>query len=193
MKENNIIELEEWREIPGYEGYYEVSSLGRVRSIDRWVTYSNGRKQFYEGKLLKQDADKKGRFTVGLNKKGKPSTKRVHILVALAFIGPRPDGMVICHCNGNNKDNRLINIRYDTQSENTIDKYRHGNKHGQGKLTIDEVMEMRRLYDTGDYTQMELSEMFNIGATSTGMIVTRKHFTWLNDDGTINNSNTAIQ
>ena len=114
---------EMWRPIPGYEGHYEVSNHGRVRSID----YIDPRGVFWRGRILKQAVQKIGGYPyVGLRKDGKVHTKRVHALVALAFIGPRPERMEVCHGNGNPADNRLSNLRYDTRSANSIDRTRHG-------------------------------------------------------------------
>lgn len=112
--------LEEWREVPGTNGWYEVSSEGRVRSWKngRWGRRSN------DPRILRPAAGLEGRqyLTVNIGRR----TRRVHELVALAFLGPRPSGMEICHGDGDYFNNAASNLRYDTQSGNSADKFRHG-------------------------------------------------------------------
>lgn len=116
---------EAWRPIAGYEGAYEVSNLGRVRSLDREVYAGQGRMRKSPGRLLsihKGDHYSKVRLKLG----GSGKTHNVHTLVAVAFLGLRPDGMEVCHNNGQHHDNRLVNLRYDTHSENQRDTVRLG-------------------------------------------------------------------
>ena len=81
-----------WKPIVGYEGYYEVSNLGRVRSIDRVVVDKTGRRQFKKGTLLNYRPDRQGYYIVALSINRKYKTKCVHTLVADAFI-PNPDNL----------------------------------------------------------------------------------------------------
>lgn len=119
---------EEWRPVPGFEGSYEVSNLGRVRSLDRLVqhaactrhaAYSHIRR----GIVLRPGPTKSGHLTVMLGRDG--GTRFVHALVLLAFIGPPPPGLETRHLNGNEQDNRLSNLAYGTRGENTKDKKDH--------------------------------------------------------------------
>lgn len=121
--------VETWLPLPGYEGYYEVSDLGGVRSVDRTITAANGRRMSFKGCLRKLQLNN-GRVTVTLNlpDSGKQS-HQVSVLVLKAFAGPRPPGMEGCHNNGDPLDNRLINLRWDTRSENHRDAVRHGTHH----------------------------------------------------------------
>lgn len=124
---------EEWRPILGYEGYYEVSDLGRVRSLDRLVPSGGGRSRQAKGRVLSiysGDHYSKVRLKVD----GAGCTKNVHTLVAEAFIGSRPDGMEVCHNNGDSHDNRLANLRYDTHSANQLEQLIHGT-HALGSRT----------------------------------------------------------
>lgn len=116
---------ENWRDIPGWEGYYQVSDHGRVRSVDRVVDRSDGRRNRLRGKVLSLSARASGHIGVTL-RRGKLTTYGVHQLVAAAFIGPRPEGMEVCHNNGDPADNRVENLRYGTRSENTRDRVDHG-------------------------------------------------------------------
>ena len=126
--------VEQWRPVRGYEGIYEVSSHGRVRSVDRVVTRSDGQVRRFKGKvrstpLLQQT----GYPFVNLCIQGKCQVRTVHSLVAEAFIGPRPEGAEVCHNDGNPANNRVDNLRYGTSSDNALDKVRHGTHHNTAK------------------------------------------------------------
>ena len=117
---------ERWKPITGYEGIYEVSSHGRVRSLDRTVTHSNGRVCRYKGKVRRTPLNQNGYPRVNLSHQGEDKTRTVHSLVAEAFIGARSEGMEVCHNDGDPTNNHLDNLRYGTPSDNTLDKVRHG-------------------------------------------------------------------
>ena len=122
--------LEQWKPVHGYEGIYEVSSHGRVRSVDRTVTCSDGKVHRYKGKVLSACLSKRGGYPlVNLRDQGKGQTRYVHSLAAEAFIGSRPEGMEVCHNDGDSTNNHLDNLRYDTSSDNELDKVRHGTHH----------------------------------------------------------------
>lgn len=114
---------EEWRPVVGHDGY-EVSNLGRVRSIDRVLIFKDGRSRIARGRILKSWPN----GNVGHQCVGLAGSRRalVHILVLEAFVGPRPEGLVCCHNNGIPDDNRVENLRWDTYGENNKDLVRHG-------------------------------------------------------------------
>lgn len=120
---------EVWRPIAGYVGHYEVSDRGRVRSVDRLVTDRVGRTRKIRGKILSPSVRKSGHLNVNLKVGGESLTKAVHTLVLEAFVGPRPDGLECCHENGNPRDNRPANLRWDTRLGNVRDAQRHGTLH----------------------------------------------------------------
>ena len=187
------MEKEIWKDVPGYEGLYQVSDSGRVRSLDRYIEYSDGRLFFYKSKILKQREDKHGRMVSRLYKNKNRKNYFVHSLVALAFIGERPKDYVVAHCDGNNKNNDLSNLRYDTVRENSIDMYRHGYKVTIGKLSIEDVVKIRELYKTGKYLQKELAKMYGVNPSNISRAIKSERFSWLNDDGTIQESKTQIK
>lgn len=117
--------VEEWRPVVGYEGAYEVSDLGRVRSLDREVYAGPGRTRRHVGRILAIHEDDHY-SKVRLKLDGHGETVNVHALVARAFIGPCPSGLEVCHNNGQHHDNRLANLRYDTHSANQLDSVRLG-------------------------------------------------------------------
>lgn len=125
---------ERWLPVPSYEGCYEVSDHGRVRSLRRTVPAKNGKTQVVPGGVLKQS--KLGNtpyMKVALGKGRQQVTRSVHSLVLEAFVGPRPDGMEACHGFGGPQDNRLTNLRWDTLSENNYDMVRMGRHWGVNK------------------------------------------------------------
>lgn len=109
---------EEWRPIPGFPGY-EVSDLGRVRSPNQ---------------LRKNVVGAGGYEQLNLSVHGISSTQKVHVLVARAFHGPRPDGAVIRHLNGDQRDNRAVNLAYGSPGDNLRDQVLHGT-HNEARKT----------------------------------------------------------
>lgn len=122
--------MTEWRDVVGYEGSYEVSDDGQVRSVDRIIQTRNrwgecGRR--FPSRILKPFLSRQGYVRVALSEGAAGHTKRtVHSLVAEAFIGPRPEGLQVCHNDGDKSNNRPSNLRYDTGSNNVRDSVRHG-------------------------------------------------------------------
>lgn len=112
---------EQWKPVPGWEGRYSVSDQGRVRSEDQVITTKAGVKKRLRGRMLVQSHV--GRPNVKI---GRGPGVFVHRIVASAFLGPCPEGMVVCHNNGDPEDNRLVNLRYDTMSGNMRDMRKHG-------------------------------------------------------------------
>lgn len=121
--------VERWLPVPGYEGAYEVSDLGRVRSVDREILARDGRRWKQRGKVLTPSPDGQGYVLVGLCREGQPALFRVHQLVAAAFHGPCPDGKEVCHGPNGKADNRPGNLRWGTRQENMLDKRRDGTHH----------------------------------------------------------------
>lgn len=166
---------EVWKGIVGYEGLYEVSSTGRVRTVPRTIWFRGrwgkivGRNK--PGQILRQQPHAGGYWTIMLVKNLKFTLRLVHHLVLEAFVGPRPKNMECCHGNGNKKDNKLENLRWDTRSNNNRDRRLHGK---QTKLCLEQIIEIRKLYAAGQYSQQKLGEMFNVSQSMIGAIVRNK-------------------
>lgn len=107
-----------WKAVVGYEGRYEVSDLGEVRSLDK-----GNRK----GIMLKQGSSGVGYKAVDLSKDGVAVRTRVHKIVLEAFVGPCPAGMECCHDDNDRANNRLSNLRWDTKKNNMKDREKAGN------------------------------------------------------------------
>ena len=110
-----------WKTLKNYEGIYEVSNLGNVRSLDRIITYKDGRKRFKKGAKMLPCISNRGYYHLSLSKNGKEQKKDVHQLVAIAFLNHVPNGskMVVNHKNFNRLDNNLENLEVITFRENT--------------------------------------------------------------------------
>jgi hypothetical protein len=110
-----------WKDIPGYEGQYQVSDLGYVKSLSRRVKCRGGTRSVQEY-ILKIIQRPDGYCVVGVKK----GMVRLHRLVLLAFVGPCPEGKECRHLDGNRQNNRLTNLCWGTRSENAQDRVRHG-------------------------------------------------------------------
>ncbi|WP_458317136.1 NUMOD4 domain-containing protein [Mycolicibacterium brisbanense] len=128
---------EVWVPVRGYEGLYEVSDLGRVRSLDRDVPSKvPGKTMRLRGRLLKQRGPSKRRhhYAVALHSDGHRRDALVHRLVLESFIGPCPEGLEGCHRNDDPSDNSLSNLRWDSRGSNQKDSVRNG-RHGNTRKT----------------------------------------------------------
>ncbi len=125
--------MEEYRAIPGFEGLYEASDLGNIRSLGTVQSGVWGRSlkittRINKGRVLKayKNTQRGGYMYVNLHKDGRQHMRRVARLVMSAFKGVCPDGQQVAHENGICDDDRLANLAYKTPMQNTHDKYRHG-------------------------------------------------------------------
>lgn len=108
---------EYWRPVTGYEGLYEASNHGRVRSLPRLMT---------TGRIISPVVNSRGYWVVSLSRDGVVKQLALHRVILMSFIGPRPEGMHGCHNNGDKSGNTLGNLRWDTPTENRRDIVRHG-------------------------------------------------------------------
>jgi hypothetical protein len=140
-----------WKDIPGWEGYYSVSNLGRVKSESRLIIENTSFHKTYtvREKILKQTLNNVGHhyWRVSLSRNSKITYKQVHQLVCAAFIGPQHKGIEVRHLNGDCKDNRLANLAYGSKSENMQDAKNHGTfpmyeKRPGAKLTKEKAIEI---------------------------------------------------
>ena len=143
---------EQWRDVPGFEGAYQVSDLGRVRSLDRAAHYFLKRQnasatRLSRGRILRPFLKPAGYYRVDLFRDGKRIAAHIHTLVMLAFVGPRPEGTEIRHLNGVPGDSRLANLEYATHSRNLLDIKWHGGA-AHHRLTPGDVLSiLKRRFD----------------------------------------------
>lgn len=144
---------ETWRDIPGHAGY-QASSLGRIRSLDRFDSIG----RIAVGRVLRASNNAKGYPCIGIRgASGARKTTAVHKLVALAYIGPVPAGKEVAHGDGDKANCRPSNLRYATHGENEADKAIHGTKfiaagerNGHAKLTARQVESIRTALANGE-------------------------------------------
>lgn len=121
---------EQWQSIPGWEGFYEVSDAGRIRSVRRLSRVNSvtpDRKRMMGGKIRKLQTLKDGYLGCWLTAEGRREHIRVHHAVLMAFKGMRKDSQIARHINGNPCDNRPENLEWGTHQENMVDRKSHGN------------------------------------------------------------------
>lgn len=158
--------IEVWKAVDRAPETYEVSNLGRVRSIDR----VDARGCHRRGKLLTGSKDTHGYWQVSLWYNHRTNLVLVHHLVLEAFIGSKPEGLQACHNNGDRTDNQVGNLRWDTPAANLDDQYKHGRQqprgeeHWNAKLTESEVVAIKHGLRLG-VTQQTLADFFNIHQT----------------------------
>lgn len=148
------MEEEIWKDIPGYEGYYQVSDLGRVRGIDREFIRKDkwgGTSPFKrKGRIIKNKLNFHGKYFVTLSKNNKVKEWHVAKLVLLAFVGTPESDQECCHRNDIQTDNRLVNLYWGTRKDNIRDKHRndkvaYGVRAGNSKLKDGEVWLIKKL------------------------------------------------
>jgi hypothetical protein len=180
------IASEVWKDIPDFEGWYQVSDYGRIRSLPRIIHNrggkGNGSEKSYllPGRILKPYRLPNGYLYITLSKQGTHVRTYVHNLVLSAFVGPRPDGMECCHGNSAKADNHLGNLRWGTRADNTADMIRHGRscrgeRNGAAKLTAESVKEIRALAARGA-GQAEMATRYGVTKLNIRAIVLRR--TW---------------
>jgi HNH endonuclease/NUMOD4 motif len=151
---------EEWRDIPGMEGFYQASSEGRIRSVERvhMQRMRDGSVQGvkYGGKVrATHRSANNGYLMIALSQPGqKRRTYCVHFLVCSAFHGPRPEGHEVAHGDGDRLNPKKSNLRWATRVENASDRTSHGTatigeRHGNCRLSDNDVREIRHLRSTG--------------------------------------------
>lgn len=180
MSENTV---EEWRDILGYEGSYQVSNLGRVRSLDRILQGPPGVQGYPRssmGRVLKlKTVLPNGYIAAVLSCPGKGKTNvYVSHLVAAAFIGPRPPGLEVAHKDGKKPNNRVDNLRYCTPAENAADRAKHGTqvrgaRCHMAKLTDADVLAIRRRRASSNETLKVIGLDFGLSASATAALVRR--------------------
>ena len=116
---------EDFRDIPGWPGY-RISANGIVQSLRNSGTVA----RHPQWKTLKPRLAERGYLGIGLKCHPRRTFIPIHVLILMAWVGPRPEGFHGCHNNGDKLDNRLENLRWDTASENMLDIARHGRLYG---------------------------------------------------------------
>lgn len=178
--------MEVWKDIKGFEGYYQVSNKARVRSVDRIIDGVNqwGKITFSRKSIIRKGSiSRSGRRRVNLYRDGTMKTIPIHRLVATAFV-PNPKGYnIVNHKDGNPLNNLPDNLEWCTASHNTRHAYemglakgRPGEQHHNAKLNEDQVNRIRVMHKSGKYTVSILSEKFNISQSQIHRIIHYKRW-----------------
>ncbi len=173
--------IENWKDIPGYEGCYQASTLGRIRSVDRTII-QKGRgglpfARTLKGKILSPGRHcKSGHVSVVLHR-GTPGLP-VHQLVLRTFVGPPPEGMEVRHLDGNPQNNALDNLCYGSRHDNIIDVYRQGK--AWRRLTLAEAQEIKDLLNRG-YTAPQIARIMKTSESSVYHIKEGRTFYWTDE------------
>lgn len=173
---------EVWKDIPGYEGLYQVSDQGRVRSLDRCVEVNDPKrklfKRCYKGQLLRPGMVRTGHVTVvlGRNQKGKPTSTPVHQLVLKAFVGEPKEGEEVRHLNGIANDNRLENLQYGNRAQNILDVFHTGK--AWRRLTAENVKDIRQRLANGEKGR-HIAKEYGVWETTISAIKTGRLYSWL--------------
>lgn len=171
---------EVWKDVVGYEDYYQVSSLGRIRSLDRMVKtvkYS----YLIKGKILSHSNSKKRYPNLMLNRFGKFKNVDIHRLMAIAFLPNPLNKKQVNHINGIKNDNRLENLEWVTPKENSVHSRLTGLAKQNGedsvwaKLKNEDVLAIREMAENG-ITFREIGEKFGIHAMTAWNIANRRRW-----------------
>ncbi|WP_116817932.1 NUMOD4 domain-containing protein [Pseudomonas syringae] len=164
-----------WKSIPGHEGLYEASSLGRIRSLDRVCIGPSGRARRRRGIVMKPTLDD-GYFVITLCSELGARRHRVHRLVAAAFIGDGSVDAVTNHLDGNKQNNCVSNLEWTTVQGNTNHSYanglqlgRKGVKHHNTKLSESDVRSIVQRLSAGE-SQCSLGRAFGVGQAQISLI-----------------------
>lgn len=174
---------EEWRDVPGYEGYYQVSNKGRVKSVERMVPRGNHTYPVQE-RILMTPPSSLGYPMVNLSKNSSGRTCFVHHLVMSAFVGPCPDGCNVNHIDGDTTHNDFRNLEYvsykehDTHTREVLGHDMRGEMHGQSKLTRPQVVEIKRRLAAGERAYL-LAREFGVSKSTIGDIKNNRTWSWL--------------
>ncbi|MDB4302121.1 NUMOD4 domain-containing protein [bacterium] len=173
---------EVWKDVEGYEGTYQVSNLGNVKSLDRNVIYKDGKTVPYKGETKSKVIDKYGYEYVGLYLNQKHKQGMIHRLVAKAFIPNINNKPQINHIDGNKLNNKTENLEWVTNRENIdhavktglLDKVT-GENHYKSKLTNKDVLVIRKRVENGE-TYQTIANDYGVVKSTIGFLINGK--TW---------------
>lgn len=170
-----------WKDIPNYEGLYQASNLGRIKSLTRIVNRRGNTTRTVQERILITISDGKGYKLVNLNKLNVTKMHAVHRLVLFTFVENIKNKPQVNHINGIKNDNRLINLEWVTVSENGLHAYKNGlqisakgEKVNNSKLKNEQVLEIRKIGK--NIPIKELSNLYNVSISTISMIINNK--TW---------------
>lgn len=175
-----------WKPVKDFEGIYEVSNLGNVRSLDRVIITKNKGVKNIKGKVLSRNTPNSSGYLVVDLRGPYNKCEYIHRLVGTAFVSGYDEGKVINHIDGNKLNNNASNIEWVYQFENHAHSYeiglsKIGEDSGNAKLKNSEVLEIFDLIDDSNLTNQEIGDIFNVTRTCIYDIRVGKVWTHLRD------------
>jgi hypothetical protein len=170
-----------WKKIKGYEGFYEVSNLGNVKSVERLIRFSDGRKRTFPSRVLAKNKSTNDYLFVALYVNQKFSIIGIHRLVAIAFIHNPENKPEVNHKDGNKANNHYLNLEWNTTRENSEHSFSNklnknfGENHTHSKLKNKDISEIKKMYSEG-YFQREIALKYGVTRSLISYIVNNK--TW---------------
>jgi len=178
MDSESVI-VNRWKDVVGFENLYEISNAGILKSKDRYVIHYKGGLSLRKGKEFKLTKDKDGYLKTCLQKEGKRFHKRVHILVAEAFIPNPKNKPEVNHKDGDKSNNFLLNLEWTTTSENRqhafdtgLQKANSGEKHYKSKLNKFDVKQIR----SSNLKGIELAKKYNVSPQTISRVKLNKSY-----------------
>lgn len=173
-----------WKPIPSFEGLYEISEYGAIKSLGRVETTKAGWSRVKNEKFIKPYVGKDDRLYIDLSNNYKRLRTSVHRMVLTSFVGPCPEDMEACHNDGNHRNNHYTNLRWDTHQNNLHDKYVHGThicgeNHKLSKLKKEDILAIREL-SKQKLSQKKIAEKFNVSRGLIGKILSGKGWAHVN-------------
>lgn len=182
-----MIMKEIWKDIPGYRGFYQASTFGRIRSVDRNITQiGRGGKPFtrlIKGRILKPGRyNKRGHLSVVLGRG--TNGIQVHYLVAVTFLGSRPNNDDIRHIDGDPQNNRVDNLAYGTRTDNILDVYRQSKK--WRTTSVKQAIKIKKLLSNSNLHCTDIAKSVGVSPHVVYAIKRNRTFWWLSEEGEIN-------
>lgn len=175
------LEGEVWRDVLGYEGYYQVSNLGRVKGIDRFIESVRYNNKFIEGNLLKSFLNRSGYLYCFLSRCNKVKSILTHRLVAICFLENTDNKKEVNHKDLNKINNNVTNLEWCTASENQFHAIKNGAvirkksyNHNNSKFTKKDIEDIRLLEKHLNYT--EISKIFNVHKSTISRVFLPKQY-----------------
>lgn len=162
-----------WKDVERYEGSYQVSNCGRVRSLDRAVRNGLDSKRPVKGQMLKLWIGRSGYYVANLWSGNQMVHEYIHRLVLQAFAGSSSDGHECNHRDGNKANNHIENLEWVTSSENKRHARRNGlaSRAPNAKLSPEIAEMIRKVYALGEHSQSQAGLMFGVSRANIGMVI----------------------
>lgn len=179
-----VIQKEIWIDIIGHEALYQISTKGKLRSLDRIVKHPNGKSNFpIKGRFLNPSITPNGYFRYSISKEHKRTYESVHRAVAIHFI-PNPENKpFVNHKNGIKTDNRVENLEWCTAKENSAHAistglfvHQKGEQKSQSILNEDAVLEIRSINPKDIEAKIRLQQKYGVGRTAINDVISRRRW-----------------